>query len=83
MQTRTVVAVVLSLVIFFLFTYMGQHFSPKPSEQPAAPATTEPAKPAVPGQPAPAVTPDGCTPGPGARRTGRDPPPGQGRGGGH
>ena len=57
MQTRTIVAVVLSLVIFFLFTYMGQHFSPKPSEQPAAPATTEPAKPAVPGQPAPAATP--------------------------
>ena len=57
MQTRTVVAVVLSLVIFFLFTYLGQHFSPKPSEQPAAPATTESAKPAAPGQPAPAMTP--------------------------
>ena len=81
MQTRTVVAVVLSLVIFFLFTYLGQHFSPKPSEQPAAPATTEPAKPAAPGQPAPAVTP--APPGPGARRARSDPPPGQGRGGGH
>ena len=80
MQTRTVVAVVLSLVIFFLFTYLGQHFSPKPPEQPAAPTTTEPAKPAAPGQPAPAVTP---APGPGARRARSDPPPGQGRGGGH
>ena len=74
MQTRTVVAVVLSLVIFFMFTYLGQHFNPKPSEQPAAPAATAPAQPAAPGQPAPAVT---------RRHTGRDPPPGQGRGGGH
>ena len=81
MQTRTVVAVVLSLVIFFVFTYLGQHYAPKPSEQPAAPETTAPAQPAAPALPAPAGAPTAATPAPQAqtpaapavtRRPGRD-----------
>jgi len=57
MQTRTVVAVVLSLVVFILFSYLGQYFSPKPSEQTAGPQTTAPAQPAPAAAPAPASSP--------------------------
>jgi YidC/Oxa1 family membrane protein insertase len=57
MQTRTIVAVVLSFLVFLLFTYVGQHYGPKPAEQTTAPAPAETAKPAEPAAPAP-------TPGP-------------------
>jgi YidC/Oxa1 family membrane protein insertase len=57
MQTRTIVAVVLSFLVFLVFTYVGQHYGPKPAEQTPAPQTAAPAQPAEPAQPAPAPGP--------------------------
>ena len=64
MQTRTILAVVLSFLIFFLFTYLGQHYGPKPSEKTPAPQTAGQAKPAAPAQPAPASSPTAAAPSP-------------------
>jgi YidC/Oxa1 family membrane protein insertase len=42
METRTILAVVLSILVFLIFTFLGQHYGPKPPAQ--APQTTEQAQ---------------------------------------
>uniref|UniRef100_A0A7C3V6T0 Membrane protein insertase YidC n=1 Tax=Desulfobacca acetoxidans TaxID=60893 RepID=A0A7C3V6T0_9BACT len=69
MQTRTILAVVLSLLVFIIFTYVGQHYGPKPApESPAPPAAapaTGPSPPAAP--PAPVAKPLAAPPAPKGR----------------
>jgi YidC/Oxa1 family membrane protein insertase len=55
METRTILAVVLSILVFLIFTFLGQHYGP---QHPAkAPQTAEQAPPAEQAKPAPAPTP--------------------------
>ncbi|MFZ2089763.1 MAG: membrane protein insertase YidC [Desulfobaccales bacterium] len=56
MQTRTILAVVLSILVFLVFTYFGQYYGPKPSPESPPPPTAEPAAPAPEGKPATAAT---------------------------
>jgi YidC/Oxa1 family membrane protein insertase len=49
METRTILAVVLSIAVFLVFTFLGQNYAPKPPAE--APQTAEQA------QPAPAAAP--------------------------
>ncbi len=57
METRTILAVVLSILIFLIFTYLGQHYGTKPPDKAPAPQTVEQAPPAEQAKPAPASTP--------------------------
>jgi YidC/Oxa1 family membrane protein insertase len=75
MQTRTILAVVLSFLVFFLFTYLGQNFGPKPAEKTSAPKTGEAAKPApapTPAAPAPTPAPQAAAPASPASRPARE-----------
>lgn len=67
MNTRTIVAVVLSFLVFLIFTFLGDKFGIKPPAEAPAPKSAEPAKPGpVPG-PAPALPgskPQAATPAP-------------------
>jgi YidC/Oxa1 family membrane protein insertase len=52
METRTILAVVLSILVFLIFTYFGQHYGPQPPAK--APQSAEQAQTAEPAKPAPA-----------------------------
>jgi YidC/Oxa1 family membrane protein insertase len=54
MQTRTILAVVLSFLIFLTFTYLGEKFGTKPPAETPAPKVAEPAKPGPVPSPVPA-----------------------------
>jgi YidC/Oxa1 family membrane protein insertase len=58
METRTILAVVLSILVFILFTYLGQHYGTKPPVK----APTEQAAPAEQAKPAPALPPAATPP---------------------
>jgi YidC/Oxa1 family membrane protein insertase len=67
MDRRTILAVVLSLLVFLVFTYLGQKFGPKPPPEAPAPEKAEQAKPApTPSPPpqAPSAEPQAARPGP-------------------
>jgi YidC/Oxa1 family membrane protein insertase len=62
METRTILAVVLSILVFVLFTFFGQHFAPKtPSEAPST-QTEQKTPPAEQAKTAPAPTQKAPTP---------------------
>jgi len=44
METRTILAVVLSILVFLIFTFLGQHYTPTPPAE--VPQTAEQAQPA-------------------------------------
>jgi YidC/Oxa1 family membrane protein insertase len=46
METRTILAVVLSILVFLIFTYLGQQYGTKPPAEAPAPQTAEQTKPA-------------------------------------
>jgi YidC/Oxa1 family membrane protein insertase len=54
MNTRTILAVVLSFLIFIIFTFLGERYGTKPPAEAPAPKVAETAKPAPPPGPAPA-----------------------------
>jgi YidC/Oxa1 family membrane protein insertase len=60
METRTILAVVLSIAVFLVFTLLGQHFTPKPPEN--APQTAEQTQSAEQAKPASASTPAAPSP---------------------
>jgi len=65
MQSRTLLAVVLSFLIFMVFTYLGEKFGTPTLPKAPVPETAEPAKPAPPPGPAPqTVSPGTKTPSP-------------------
>jgi YidC/Oxa1 family membrane protein insertase len=53
MNTRTILAVVLSFLVFLIFTFVGERYGTKPPAEAPAPKSAEPAKPG----PAPAPVP--------------------------
>jgi YidC/Oxa1 family membrane protein insertase len=55
METRTILAVVLSIAVFLVFTFLGQHYAPKPPAN--APQTAEQTQTAEPAKPTPAPAP--------------------------
>ncbi|MGQ9688812.1 MAG: membrane protein insertase YidC [Desulfobaccales bacterium] len=56
MNTRTILAVVLSFLVFFLFTYLGERYGSKPPAESPAPKVAKPAKPSPAPAPKPAAT---------------------------
>jgi len=75
MQTRTILAVVLSIVVFLVFTYLGDKYGTKPPPKEPAPTTAEPTEAAKPREVAkPAPAPRAPAPIPAARpaRAARD-----------
>lgn len=60
MHARTILAIVLSFLVFLIFTYLGEKYGPKPPASKPAPESAEPAKPA----PSPAPPPPKVSPGP-------------------
>jgi YidC/Oxa1 family membrane protein insertase len=60
METRTILAVVLSIAVFLVFTLLGQHYAPKPPAE--APQTAEQAQPAEQAKTAPAAGPTAPSP---------------------
>jgi hypothetical protein len=61
MNTRTILAVVLSLLVFLIFTFLGERYGTKPPAETPAPKVAEPAKP---GPPARVRRPRRLSPGP-------------------
>jgi YidC/Oxa1 family membrane protein insertase len=60
METRTILAVVLSIAVFLVFTLLGQHYAPKPPAE--APQSAEQAQPAEQAKTAPAASPTAPSP---------------------
>jgi YidC/Oxa1 family membrane protein insertase len=52
MDKRTIIAVVLSFLVFLAFSFLGEKYGSKEPPAPPAPETAEPAKPTAPAQPA-------------------------------
>jgi len=73
MDKRTILAVVLSFLVFLIFTYLGEKYGSKPPPEAPAPKTAEPTTPAKPAPAAPA--PKAATPAPGAQPPASRPAP--------
>jgi len=55
MQTRTILAVVLSFLVFLIFTYLSEKYGTKPAPPKPVPETAVPAPPVTPAKPMPPV----------------------------